>query len=423
MTQTILFDASRLLSRTERSAPTGIDRVCLAYAEWLSDHPDYEMVPVRGRKGQPAVVDSAWFQKCLATLRQRWSGLEETELRPQDKALFDLLALPVRPTKSQIEPVPVEAPTAKPVRARALRQYFRTRRVTELPQALAYINVGHTGLDAPHLLGAIKSAGIAPIILVHDLIPVTHPEYCRAGDGPKHQRRMAHSLEFGAHIIANSTYTADMLRQFAKQNALPELPVTVAHLGLEAHLSSGKPLQSTRPYFVYVGTIEARKNLAFILSVWRRLAEKMGDNAPSLVLAGRYGWENETVIDQLERSPDLQGLVHQISGLSDQALSSLMKGARAILAPSSVEGFDLPAVEASSLGLPLLASDIPPHRELTPNARLIDPLDGLGWINAVEEWTHKAPVAQQYHPPRWDEHFNIVEKQILSPLARSRTEG
>lgn len=422
MPQTILFDASRLLSRTERSAPTGIDRVCLAYAEWLTDHPDYEMVPVRGRKGQPAVVDNAWFQESLSAMRQRWSGQDEITLRPQDKALFDLLALPSRPTKSQIEAVPVEAPASKPVRGRALRQYFRSRRVNDLPKAMAYINVGHTGLDEPHLLNAIKSAGIAPIILVHDLIPVTHPEYCRAGDGPKHHRRMTHSLGFGAHIIANSAYTADTLAQFAKSNALPELPVTVAHLGLEDHLSTGTPLQTTRPYFVYVGTIEARKNLAFILSVWRRLEEKMGNQAPTLVLAGRYGWENETVIDQLERSPNLQGLVHQISGLSDHALSSLMRGARAILAPSSVEGFDLPAVEACALGLPLLASDIPPHRELTPNARLIDPLDGLGWINAIEEWTHKAPVAPQYHPPRWDEHFNIVEKQILSPLARSRTE-
>ena len=58
MTQDILFDASRLLSRTDRSAPTGVDRVCLAYAEWLVDHPNYRMVPVRSRHDQLAAVDS-----------------------------------------------------------------------------------------------------------------------------------------------------------------------------------------------------------------------------------------------------------------------------------------------------------------------------------------------------------------------------
>lgn len=423
MPQTILFDASRLLSRTERSAPTGIDRVCLAYAEWLSAHPDYTLVPVKGRHGQPALVDPDWFQKCLATLRQRWSGDDAGDLRAQDRTLFERLALPERSHTSQIEPVPLDSTKPKPVRGRALRQYLRSRKVSALPSALAYINVGHTGLDSPDLLAAIQAAGIAPIILVHDLIPVTHPEYCRDGDGPKHHRRMHHTLAYGAHIIANSAYTADTLSQFADENQLPRRPVTVAHLGLEDHLGTGTPLKTARPYFVYVGTIEARKNLAFILSVWRRLEERMGDQAPSLVLAGRYGWENEAVIDQLERSPNLQGLVHQISGLSDHALSCLMQGARAVLAPSSVEGFDLPAVEACALGLPLLASDIPPHRELTPQARLIDPLDGLGWINALEEWTLTAPVAPPYHPPRWDEHFSIVEKQILSPLASSRREG
>ncbi|MCP6134253.1 glycosyltransferase, partial [Klebsiella pneumoniae] len=88
------------------------------------------------------------------------------------------------------------------------------------------------------------------------------------------------------------------------------------------------------------------------------------------VLIGRYGWENEAVLDHLQRSPNLQGVVHQASNLSDAMLARLMRGARAVLAPSSVEGFDLPAVEACAMGLSLIASDIPPHRELTPNAEL-----------------------------------------------------
>ena len=74
MTRDILFDASRLLSRTDRSAPTGVDRVCLAYAEWLVDHPDYRMVPVRSRHDQLAMVDDIWFRDCIVELRRRWSG-------------------------------------------------------------------------------------------------------------------------------------------------------------------------------------------------------------------------------------------------------------------------------------------------------------------------------------------------------------
>lgn len=413
----VLFDASRLLSRTERAAPTGIDRVCLAYAEWLIAHPDYDMVPVRGRKGQPALVNVEWFERKVAKLRKRWAGQSDLHLRTSDKKLFTVLSAEKRPSASIRDDSQRTDDQRQVVKARTVRQFFRSRRVEALPEALAYINVGHTGLDEPGLLATVRRAGIAPVILVHDLIPITHPEYCRPGDGLKHEYRIRHALEYGAHLIANSEYTAEELRLFATARGIRELPITVAHLGVEPHLGQSEPLKTKRPYFIYVGTLEARKNLAFLLTVWRRLEERMGEDTPSLVLAGRFGWENENALDHLERSPNLQGLVHQVSDLSDKALSTLMQGARAVIAPSSVEGFDLPAVEACAMGLPLLASDIPPHRELTPTARLIDPVDGLGWIEALQEWTQSPPSKLHVSPPNWPDHFKIVEQEILSPLA------
>lgn len=164
------------------------------------------------------------------------------------------------------------------------------------------------------------------------------------------------------------------------------------------------------------------------MTLWRRLEERLGARTPSLVLVGRYGWENEAVLDHLQRSPNLQGVVHQASNLSDAALARLMRGARAVLAPSSVEGFDLPAVEACAMGLRLIASDIPPHRELTPGAELIDPLDGLGWLDAIERATLATPAvpSNAYAAPDWAGHFRIVAEAIgldrASPLA-SATKG
>ncbi len=177
--------------------------------------------------------------------------------------------------------------------------------------------------------------------------------------------------------------------------------------------TSGDAISSSRPYFIHVGTIEARKNLAQLLTLWRRLEERLGERTPSLVLVGRYGWENEAVLDHLQRSPNLQGIVHQAENLSDDALVRLMRGARAVLAPSAVEGFDLPAVEACTLGAPLIASDIPPHRELIPDADLIDPLDGLGWLEAIEQATlTPRPAPGVYPPPRWSDHFDIVATML-----------
>jgi glycosyltransferase involved in cell wall biosynthesis len=419
----ILYDASRLMSRADRSAPTGVDRVCLAYAEWLLASPDVITIPVRSRKNRLVTVEIGWFRRFVTDLRAKWNGVATA---PADLAheqrLLAALTAKTRPVASVLGAPPVPAQDKPADKIRVLKQFFRSRHASPLPEADLYLNVGHTTLHEPTALQELQAAGIERVVLIHDLIPVTHPEFCRPGDGEKHHARVANTLRFASRIIVNSAYTGEELRSFAQREALPLPPVHVAHLGLEPAFVAGEAVAAQRPYFVHVGTIEARKNLALLLTLWRRVEEQMGDMTPSLVLVGRYGWENEAVLDHLQRSPNLQGVVHQASNLSDALLARLMRGARAILAPSCVEGFDLPAVEACAMGLSLIASDIPPHRELTPDAELIDPLDGLGWLAAVARAAETPPPAPAgYTAPSWPEHFHIVAHAIglepASPLA------
>ncbi|OGN52113.1 MAG: glycosyl transferase family 1 [Caulobacterales bacterium RIFOXYB1_FULL_67_16] len=422
----ILYDASRLMSRADRSAPTGVDRVCLAYAEWLLSRPDVVTIPVRGRKNRLVAVQQDWFRGFVIELRARWNGTADSQSDPIHEArLLAALAAPTRPDRSVISPPP--APTAdKPAdKGRVLKQFFRSRHVAPLPEADLYLNVGHTTLHDASALKELETAGVERVVLIHDLIPVTHPEFCRPGDGDKHDARVSNTLRHASRVIVNSAYTAQELGAFASRRGLPQPPTHVAHLGLEPAFGLGEAFAASRPYFLHVGTIEARKNLALLLTLWRRLEETLGDRTPSLVLVGRYGWENEAVLDHLERSPNLQGVVHQASNLSDVLLARLMRGARAVLAPSSVEGFDLPAVEARAMGVALIASDIPPHRELTPEAELIDPLDGLGWLAAIQRATlaSPSPPPPAAAAPTWESHFDIVARAIglepPSPLARA----
>ncbi|WP_396594335.1 glycosyltransferase family 4 protein [Brevundimonas sp. R86498] len=413
MTRSVLFDASRLLSRAERTAPTGVDRVCLAYAEWLLSLPDIRVTPVRGRQDQLVAVDDVWFRKCVQTLRSRWTGdFFERSLTEDEMRLMTALSSDTKATGSVIGTPPADPAKTSGRRARIFKQMFRSQWIRNLPPSSLYFNVGHTGLADPRVLMELRDRGIAPIILLHDLIPITHPEYCRPGDGEKHRGRVLNTLRYASRILVNSRYTAHELAVFAAREGLTPPPIDAIHLGLEPTFLARPAAATPRPYFVHIGTIEARKNLAFLLTVWRRLQERMGDAAPQLVLVGRYGWENEAVLDHLERSPALQGLVHQAADLPDSALATLMASARALLAPSSVEGFDLPAVEASALGVPLIASDIPAHRELVPDARLIDPLDGLGWLDALEAATRHPPKALPYTAPTWDRHFAEVAQRV-----------
>lgn len=404
MKRAVLFDATRLLSRIDRSAPTGIDRVCLAYAEHLLARRDLTVTPVRSRRDQLSAVEPRWFAETVAGLRARWSG--DAGRNSLETRLTSALTS-TRRGRSLVETDQDETRTR-----RGLSQLLRQRPLSDPPRGAVYINVGHTGLDSPRILDDLAGRGVTRTVMVHDLIPVTHPEYCRPGEGARHRTRMRTALRQASHIVVNSAATGAELSAFAAREGVMPPPVQVAHLGLEPLFLTPGWSPAPAPYFVHVGTLEGRKNLAFLLSVWRRLDERMGPAAPRLALIGRHGWENEAVLDHLHRSPNLQGLVHQAAELPDAGLARLLCGARGLVAPSSVEGFDLPMAEALSLGVPVIASDIAVHRELAPKARLIDPLDGPGWLAGLEAMTAKPPKPSSYAPPTWTAHFEAVNRFI-----------
>lgn len=417
MSPIVLFDATRLVTRSTRDAPTGVDRVCLAYAEWLLGRGDIRLEPVRTKRGELMKLDPAWFAGVCGDLRRRWSGAETSSA---ERTLVETLTQ----SSDRRRALRVAAPSGLQAETRRRVQIFRRLMATSSrryePARQVYLNVGHTGLDDPKVLAGLAEDEVRSVVLIHDLIPVSHPEYCRPGDADRHHRRVTTTLRYADTILVNSRYTADTLTDFAEARGLACPPVEVAHLGLDPLFARPARVQAKVPYFVHVGTIEARKNLAFLLTIWRRLAEEQGPATPQLVLVGRHGWENEAVVDLLERSPRLQSLVHHVADLSDQALVRLMGGARAVLAPSSVEGFDLPSLEACALGVPLIASDIDVHRELVPGARLVDPVDGLGWLAAIKDAAGGRITPWSRPAPSWTTHFKTVSRVIGLDAAPDR---
>lgn len=414
MTARLVFDASRLMDKADRSFPTGVDRVCLAYAEWLISKSALPFIPVRRRRNGLRLVDRDVFEVLVSDLRRKWDGSPSWP-DPLEAPLLKAIQTPWAERTAYRSP---PKPNQESRRRRKTLMHLRSRRLKMGPDHL-YLNVGHTGLEHGEFVENLAASGCRSAIFLHDLIPLTHPEYCRPGDDAKHGVRVSSAVRLAELIITNSRYTADEFRKYCSANALSAPDVVVAPLGLESpfidHTSSWAPAPA--PYFVYVGTIEGRKNLAFMLTIWRELAHKLGSGAPQLVLAGKMGWEKEAVLDLLERAPALQSLVHHVEGLGDVALRRLVAGSRALIAPSSVEGFDLPAAEASAMGVPVLASDIPPHREIVPSARFIDPVDGPSWINAVESaLTNPISPFVMAKPSGWSDHFENIAGPAIQRL-------
>ncbi|WP_240538405.1 glycosyltransferase family 1 protein [Rhodoferax sp. PAMC 29310] len=284
-----------------------------------------------------------------------------------------------------------------------------------------YLNVGHMGIGVPGYSQWLKRLGVKPVFLVHDLIPISHPEYCAPKAKVRHVARMETVLKHGAGVITNSQASLDALHDFAIQRGLNLPPAVTALLGvdlIDARMAQGMARPMPSPYFVVVSTIEGRKNHLLLFKVWRRLVEKLGTKAPRLVVIGRRGWEAESAMDLLDRCEPLKGIVIEKPYCSDAELVCYLQHAQALLFPSHIEGFGLPLAEALSLGTPVLASDLAVFKEIAHDIpEYIDPLDGVAWLEAVQDYVAETSPrrAQQlarmkgYQAPRWFEHFAKVD--------------
>ena len=272
----------------------------------------------------------------------------------------------------------------------------------------------------------VQGTGQKPVYFVHDLIPITHAEYCRAGEQAAHVQRMTAMLQTGAGLIGNSRFTLDALGDFAHSRGLPMPPAVVAPLAPAPLPESDRaepPL--SRPYFVVLGTIEPRKNHLLLLNVWRELVQRLGDACPHLVVIGQRGWECENVVDMLERCEVLRPFVHEIAACPDADLAQYLQHARALLFPSFVEGYGMPLVEALMLGTPVVASDLSVFREIAGDVPdFLSPIDGPGWMQAVLDYAATSGARREaqlqrmqgFKVPTWDEHFAQVER-LLGRLA------
>jgi glycosyltransferase involved in cell wall biosynthesis len=292
-----------------------------------------------------------------------------------------------------------------------------------------YVQASPHHLNDQRLVQSIlQREGAGFLCLVHDLIPIEYPEYARPGGDRLHRCRMETLTSFADALIVNSAATGRSLQPWIERSGRT-IPVKVAPLGTEA-LSSAADATSIqdRPYFVCIGTIEGRKNHLLLLHLWRRMAETMPHRViPRLVLIGRRGWENEQVLDLLDRCPSLVGHVEEIAGCPDKRLTELLRGARALLMPSFAEGFGMPLAEALSVGVPVICSDIPAHREVGGRVPdFADPLDGPTWQALVLDystqgaaWKAQMTRLRSWHKPTWCEHLQIVAGMI-SAIAQGR---
>lgn len=227
-----------------------------------------------------------------------------------------------------------------------------------------------------------KLARVPVVATLHDAIPLSHPEWAM----PRHRTFKNIFMRNVAHWAdAIITVSATMVPAIVEQFRVPSERITVIHNGVDEawfRRVAAEALQASLArhglapgYFLAVGTLQPRKNLARVLAAHRALPPRVRRERP-LVIVGRMGWGMDEVLPAI-RAGQAAEEVYWLDYLSDVELRAIFQGARALVFPSLYEGFGMPVVEAFASGVPVLTSTVSALPEVAGDAALkVDPADG-----------------------------------------------
>jgi len=192
------------------------------------------------------------------------------------------------------------------------------------------------------------------VVTVHDLSFARFPEWADRRNLERLRRRFRYPLERADAIITVSEFSRRELRALF---SVPGERVTVIHNGVRIAAEAGRAKRFDFPYFLFVGTIEPRKNLPALLDAWRIVKGRRGSGwRHRLVVGGGAGWGCPPARAQVDEK-GLRGEVVLLDYVSDDQLPALYAGAEALVYPSFYEGFGIPPVEAMASGTPVISSN------------------------------------------------------------------
>lgn len=391
MSRIIAYDLCRLFIGPYFATPRGIDRVDLAVAKHVFADPDSPHVAVLPTPLGVRVYPARTARRLLDHLQLAWGEISATESDARLQALVAAMT-------SAPAPAPGPAGPARLSRARIARRFGAMLRqtgvstgrpaTTGVPRDAVYVNLGQLALAVPMFFTWLpQRPDVACALMIHDTIPLDHPQVVRPAAVAHHARMIATAASHADGLIFSTAFAQASVTAALAPTRRGPLPGLVRALPVPAAFAAAAdrlPELGDTHYFVVVSTVEPRKNFGLLLTIWERLVDTMGRRAPHLVIVGARGLAAAAILAPLADSARLRERVHHVAGLSSPMLARLMAGCAAVLSPSIAEGFGLPLLEGIAMGVPTIASDIPSHREIARGTTvLLGSDDHAGWEAAI----------------------------------------
>jgi len=205
------------------------------------------------------------------------------------------------------------------------------------------------------------------------------------------ERELPHALERVARVLVDSQFIADQLQQHYN---VPQKKIVVAPLAPVTHCEPRREVQIAatlkklglryRHYFLFIGTLEPRKNLLLALRAHAQLPNTIRKHFP-LVIAGGEGWHAQD-IELALATASASGYAHKLGYLECDELADVLAGAKLFVFPSLYEGFGIPVLEAMASGVPVMSSNAACLPEVGGDAaRYFNPSDQVGLTALMAE--------------------------------------
>lgn len=248
----------------------------------------------------------------------------------------------------------------------------------------------------------IPARHAAQVVTIHDLFFMNAPERTQAEIRrdypeltPSHARR-------ADAVVTPSVYTGRLVQEFG----VPAERIHVCSLGAPRWRTlGGRPNLPPDGCVLFMGTLEPRKNVGILLDAYERLIARVS-GVPELILVGGASAEATPWLERIRHRP-LAGHVRHVGYVPADEREAWYARARVLVLPSLDEGFGLPALEAMSAGIPVVASNRGALPEVTGGAAdLVDAGDADGFARALE---------RLLTDPAW------AESRALAGLTRAAT--